>query len=93
MKYTLKSGACGHAVSESYGNGTPPQVRYPFPFLVHLTPVGEDGATPGGDSVVVVGKHISERGLGFYHPQPLPHRRMIVSLEGPRGDWFGFSST
>ena len=38
----------------------------------------------------MVGKHLSERGLGFYHPQPLPYRRMIVSLEGPRGDWFGF---
>jgi hypothetical protein len=69
--------------------------RYPFPFLIHLTPVGND-ATPGrpvpmvGAEVVVVGKHVSERGLGFYHPQPLPYRRMIASLEGPRGNWFGF---
>jgi hypothetical protein len=66
------------------------QTRYPFPFLLHLTPVDEDGTTPCGPSVVVVGKHISERGLGFYHPRPLPYRRMIVSLEGPRGGWFGF---
>ena len=66
------------------------EVRYPFPILVHLTPVGKDGATPCGESVVVVGKHISERGMGFYHPQPLPHRRMIVSLEGPRGGLFAF---
>ena len=64
--------------------------RYPFPFLIHLTPVADDGTTPCGQSVVVVGKHVSERGLGFYHPQPLPHRRMIASLEGPRGGWFGF---
>ena len=41
------------------------EIRYPFPFLVHLTPVGEDGATPCGESVVVVGKHISERGPGL----------------------------
>jgi len=66
------------------------ETRYPFPSLINLTPVGEDGATPCGESVVVVGKHVSERGLGFYHPKPLPYRRMIASLEGPRGDWFGF---
>ena len=66
------------------------EIRYPFPFLIHLTPVGEDGATPCGESVVVVGKHISERGLGFYHPRPLPNRRVIAALEGPRGESFGF---
>jgi hypothetical protein len=66
------------------------ETRYPFPFLVHLTPVGDDGTTPQGESVVVVGKHVSERGLGFYHPQPLPYRRMIASLEGPRGGWYAF---
>ena len=61
------------------------ETRYPFPYLIHLTPVGEDGATPCGENLVVVGKDVSERGLGFYHPQPLPYRRMIASLEGPRG--------
>jgi hypothetical protein len=55
--------------------------RYPFPYLVRLMPVDEDGVTPHGEAVVVVGKHISERGLGFYHPKPLPHRRMVASLE------------
>ena len=55
--------------------------RYPFPHLIHLTPVGDDGITPTGETVVVVGKHLSERGVGFYHPKPLPYRRMIVSLE------------
>ncbi len=64
--------------------------RYPFPYLIHLTPVDDDGLTPRGETVVVVGKHISERGLGFYHPKPLPHRRMIASLETPRGHWLGF---
>ena len=66
------------------------ETRYPFPFLIHLTPVGNDNATACGESVVVVGKHVSERGLGFYHPKPLPYRRVIASLEGPRGGWFGF---
>jgi hypothetical protein len=63
--------------------------RYPFPHLVHLTPVDEDGITPRGETVVVVGKHLSERGLGFYHPKPLAHRRMIASLEAA-GGWIAF---
>jgi len=64
--------------------------RYPFPCLVHLTPLGKDGVSPEGETVVVVGKHLSEHGVGFYHQQPLPHRRMIASIEGPKGHWFGF---
>ena len=64
--------------------------RYPFPHLMHLTPVGDDGLTPEGETIVVVGKHLSERGLGFYHPQPLPYRRMIVSLQTGNGAWLGF---
>ena len=64
--------------------------RYPFPCLMHLTPVGKDGVTPEGETVVVVGKHLSEKGFGFYHQQPLPHRRMIASLECGKGRWLGF---
>jgi len=64
--------------------------RYPFPYLIHLTPVAEDGITPRGESIVVVGKHLSQRGLGFYHPQALPYRRMIASLEAADGRWFAF---
>lgn len=63
--------------------------RYPFPYLIHLTPVAEDGITPEGKSIAVVGKHLSKRGLGFYHPKPLPYRRMIASLEC-NGHWLGF---
>jgi hypothetical protein len=63
--------------------------RYPFPYLVHLTPVDEAG-NPSGATIVVVGKHLSERGLGFYHPRPLPYRRMIASLERANGEWIGF---
>ena len=64
--------------------------RYPFPFLVHLTPVDDDGQPSKTETIVVVGKHLSERGLGFYHPKPLPYRRMIVSLESSGGQWLGF---
>jgi len=65
------------------GNGTERRSarRHPYPYLVKLTPVGDDGITATGESVVVVGKHLSEQGLGFYHPAPLPHRRMIALLE------------
>lgn len=64
--------------------------RYPFPCLVHLTPVAADGVTPEGETEVVVGRHLSEHGLGFFHQKPLPHRRMIASLEDGRGHWFAF---
>jgi len=64
--------------------------RYPYPCLIHLTPLAADGVTPAGDSIVVAGKHLSERGIGFYHADPLPHRRMIVSLEALDGTWIGF---
>ena len=64
--------------------------RYPYPYLIHLTPVGEDGQTPQGESIVAVGKHLSNRGLGFYHPRPLPYRHMIASLEATDGGRHGF---
>jgi len=64
--------------------------RYPFPCLVHLTPVGPDGVSPQGETVVVVGKHLSEKGLGFFHQQPLPHRRMIATLDSGHGHRMGF---
>jgi hypothetical protein len=64
--------------------------RYPYPYLAHLTPVGVDGVTPEGESIVVVGKHLSERGFGFYHRAPIPYRKMVVSLEGRKGQWLAF---
>jgi hypothetical protein len=64
--------------------------RYPFPYPVRLTPVGEDGITPQGDTIVAAGKDLSPRGLAFYHPAPLADRRMIVSLESGNGCWLGF---
>lgn len=64
--------------------------RYPFAQLIHLTPVAPDGITPQGKSIVAVGKHLSERGLGFFHQDPLPYRRMIVSLPSGNGRWVAF---
>jgi hypothetical protein len=64
--------------------------RFPFPHLITLTPVGNDSATPVGESLVVAGKQISEDGIGFYHEKPLPHRRMIASVDAGNGHRLGF---
>jgi hypothetical protein len=64
--------------------------RFPYPHLLYLTPVADDGITPSGESVIAVGKSLSERGLGFFYHQPLVHRRMIVSLETSDLQWAGF---
>lgn len=64
--------------------------RFPYPYLLYLTSVAEDGISPAGDSIVVVGKHLSERGLGFFYQKPLPDRRMIASLQLRDGSWIGF---
>ncbi len=64
--------------------------RYPYPRLITLSPVGIDGVTPSGRSLTVAGKHLSEGGLGFFHPQPLSDRLVIASLEADDGRWLGF---
>ncbi len=63
--------------------------RFPYPHLVYLTPLADDGCTPCDNSIVVIGKHLSEGGLGFFHQQPLACRRAIASLELADGRWFG----
>lgn len=55
--------------------------RWPFPFLLRLTPVDQHTRQPVGEPIVVVGKDLSERGVGFFHPQPLLFRRAIVTIE------------
>lgn len=55
--------------------------RFPIPKLIQLRPVGPDGTTSLGPAVCVSGKHLSEEGLSFFHPQPLPYRLVVASLE------------
>ena len=55
-------------------------MRYPYPFLFCLVPVGNDGTTPLPESITVVGKNVSNHGIGFYHREPTPHRRVIITL-------------
>jgi hypothetical protein len=64
--------------------------RYPFPCLIYLTPLSTNGAATKGETVVVVGRDLSERGLGFYHRDPLPYRRVIASFQTSNGRWFAF---
>lgn len=63
--------------------------RHPYPYPVYLTPVARDGSTPVSNTIVVLGKHLSEHGFDFYHREPLPFRRAIVSFELSRGTWIG----
>lgn len=65
------------------------QQRYPFPRLLHLTPVDEDSAGPVGDTIVAVGRQLSEEGLDFYHREPLPYRRVIATIQQEAGPPIG----
>ncbi len=59
--------------------------RYPYPYLVRLIPVDQDGTVLHGEAIVAVGKHLSDRGVGFYHPKPISYRNMVVCLEASDG--------
>jgi hypothetical protein len=61
--------------------------RQPFPYPVHLTPVDPDGKRLVDEMQVVIGKHLSELGFDFYHYQPLPQRRAVVSFELSPDNW------
>ncbi len=61
--------------------------REPFPYPIHITPIAEDGTVQTNETIVVLGKHLSERGLDFYYQAPLPYRRVIASWECPNGRW------
>ncbi|MHC2070511.1 hypothetical protein ACYFX5_23820 [Bremerella sp. T1] len=59
--------------------------RYPYPHLMYLTPVDASGEPLNDLSTVVVGKNITERGIDFFHREPLPYRRVILTLEAEDG--------
>ncbi|MDZ4820786.1 MAG: hypothetical protein SGJ20_17615 [Planctomycetota bacterium] len=63
-------------------------VRYPYPHLIYITAVGDDDC-PMEESLVVTGKHLSEGGLSFYHPEPISYRRVIASLDTGNGKFLG----
>lgn len=57
--------------------------RFPFPKLIQLRPMSADGRTPIGKPITVSGKQISECGLSFFHPEPLPYRLVSAVIEKP----------
>jgi hypothetical protein len=57
--------------------------RSPVPYLFRLTPLDADGQPLAGQTMTVVGRDISPRGMSFFHEQPLLFRRAIVSLDLP----------
>ena len=61
--------------------------RYAYPVLIELTPIADDSAVPIDDTIVVVGRQLSLMGLDFYHHDPLPYRRAVVSLEHGKDQW------
>lgn len=54
--------------------------RHPLPSLLTLYPADDGACEP---PQVIVGKDISERGLGFFHQRPIPFRRAIVVCDVP----------
>ena len=64
------------------------ETRYPYPYPIHITPIGHNGKPDVDRTFVVIGKHLAPHGIDFYCRQPLADRRVIVSLDGPHG-WIG----
>lgn len=62
--------------------------RMALPLLLRLVPLDEVHEPLEGAAVTVVGKNISRRGLSFYHEQPIPYRRALVTAQVPDGEPF-----
>lgn len=54
--------------------------RVPIPVLFRLTPLDEERQPVVNQSIVVVGKNISQRGMSFIHNRALPYRRARITL-------------
>lgn len=64
--------------------------RFAYPQLLYLTTTLEDGITAGHQTLVVVGKTLSEGGLGFFHREPFAERHVIASLPNHNQQYIGF---
>jgi hypothetical protein len=80
--------ALAAAQSGSSGLERRREARHPYPYPVYLTPLV--GELPALDQTfVVIGKHLSEHGLDFYHKQPVAETRVIASLDVGAAGWLG----
>lgn len=57
--------------------------RIPLPLLLQVTPLDDAGRRLENLTTIVVGRDISPRGISFFHQQPLPYRRVLVTFEHP----------
>lgn len=64
--------------------------RFAYPRLITLLPVSVEGSFPCGEPIVVAGKSISAGGLSFFHPQPLPFRKVAAVLDDADPEQQGF---
>ncbi|MBM4000273.1 MAG: hypothetical protein FJ297_12190 [Planctomycetes bacterium] len=89
-----RADALRRIVGRVMANATPSRVyaerrsdrRFPFAVPLLLTPLDAHGGRRDGDAVSVIGRHLSDGGLDFYHNAPIPSRYMIAWLpvEGER---------
>ncbi len=63
--------------------------REPFPYPIPITPLNRNGLPENDETIFVLGKHLSERGLDFYYKAPVPYRRVITSWECRDDRWLG----
>jgi len=62
--------------------------RVAIPALFKLTPLDTRHGGPAGEAMVVVGKNLAQRGIGFFHDRPIPYRRAVIELDQPElGRW------
>jgi hypothetical protein len=62
--------------------------RLAIPVLFRLTPLDDVRRPIEAESITVVGKNISRRGVSFYHERPLSYRRALLSAQHPEFDDF-----
>ena len=48
--------------------------------------VNAEGEWDSAETLVVLGKHISNHGLDFYSSQPVPYRRVVVCFPSNQGE-------
>ncbi len=54
--------------------------RNPYPYPIYLTPCDSSRIPQVERTLVVVGKHLGNGGVDFYHREPIPFRHVICSL-------------
>ena len=63
------------------------ETRHPYPYPVYLTPFDDARVPLVERTLVVVGKHLCDHGVDFYHREPIPFREVICSLAVGNNRW------